>query len=189
MAESGCKYSACYRIAELKNRRTIIRNFLCTFGLFIVFILPASAGEPADDAAQMIRDKFGDYHAGDWDAWKSKYSDDARIFYNSVDTSLTVDEAVTGHVRSIVPLRHYEFRDEETRISVTLDENGNVRAHFNGVWRATFSATDESIAVPTAVEYSIVDGKIIEERGYWDNQILIGPYTRAAKASETESSE
>jgi len=163
-----------------------MRNFLCTFGLFIVFVLPASAGEPEDDTAQMIRDKFGDYHAGDWDVWKSKYADNAKILYNSVDTTLTVDEAVAGHVQSIVPLSHYGFRDEETRITVALDENGDIRAHFNGVWRATFSSTGESIAVPTAVEYLIVEGKIAEERGYWDNQIMIGPYTRAADEKQTQ---
>ena len=161
--------------------------FLRTISLLVIFMLPASAVEPEDSAAQMIRDKFGDYHAGDWDAWKSKYSDTAKIFYNSADTSLTVDEAIAGHVQSIMPLSHYGFSDEETRITAVLDENGNMWAHFNGVWRATFSSTGESIAVPTAVEYLIVDGKIVEERGYWNNQIMIGPYTRAAKAIDPEN--
>jgi len=166
-----------------------MRYFLRTLGLFIVFMLPALAAEPEDDAAQMIQDKFVDYHAGDWDAWKSKYADDAKVFYNSADTSMTVDEAVAGHAQSIVPLSHYGFYDEETRITVILDENGNMWAHFNGVWRATFSSTGETIAVPTAVEYLFAGGKIVEERGYWNNQIMIGPYTRAAKASATESTE
>ena len=31
-----------------------------------------------------------------------KYADDAKILYNSVDTALTVDAAVAGHVQSNV---------------------------------------------------------------------------------------
>ena len=163
-----------------------MRCFLRTIGLFVVLVLSASAAEPEDAAAQMIREKFGDYHAGDWDAWKSKYADGAKIFYNSVDTSLTVDEAVAGHVQSIVPLSHYRFRDEDTRITAVLDENGYMRVHFVSVWRATFSSTGESVAVPTAVEYLIENGKVVEERGYWDNYIMVGSYTRAAEAIEAE---
>ena len=98
-----------------------------------------------------------------------------------------MDEAIAGHVQSIIPLSRYGFSDEETRVTAVLDENGNMWAHFNGVWRATFASTGESIAVPTAVEYLIADGKIVEERGYWDNQIMIGPYTRASEAIGPEN--
>ena len=164
-----------------------MRILLRSLGLLIVLTLPASAS--VDAAAQMIREKFADYHSGDWKAWKSRYADDAVIFYNSADTSMTVDEAVAGHVQSIVPLSHYEFREEETRVNAVLDHNGNVWVHFNGIWRATFSSTGESIAVPTSVEYLIVDGKIVEERGYWNNQIMVGPYTRAFEATEAQNTE
>ena len=62
------------------NRREVVTYFLRTISLLVVFMLPASAVEPEDSAAQMIRDKFGDYHAGDWDAWKSKYADNAKRY-------------------------------------------------------------------------------------------------------------
>jgi hypothetical protein len=45
--------------------------------------------------------------------------------------------------------------------------------HLFGHWVATFSGSVRQIIVPTHVAYLIVDGKIAEEYGYWDNSAYI----------------
>lgn len=134
------------------------------------------------NAEKAVLEKLDAYHAGNWAAWIGHYSDDARVYYNTVSRPMTATQAAAVHERSVAPLSGYRFQRADTTIVAATSDNGERWIYFTGVWRATFRATGESIAVPTAIRYRMAGDRIVEEHGYWDNGLISGAYQRAADA-------
>ena len=45
----------------------------------------------------LVKGLLADYEKGDWDSWKEKYADTAKVYYNQWDDSITVTQSMEGH--------------------------------------------------------------------------------------------
>jgi hypothetical protein len=131
----------------------------------------------AKDAIKMIVDKFDDYHKGNWEKWAEYYVDSAKIYYNTRTKPMTAIEAAKMHENSVVPLSEYKFADNML-IEKVNTEDRPLKLLFKGYWQATLKGNGESFEVPSLVYYIIVDGKILEEHGFWDNSIYTNAYVK-----------
>lgn len=131
--------------------------------------------QTVNDGIKMIADKFDDYHKGNWKEWTEYYSDSAKVYYNTRTKSMTVSEAAKMHENSVVPLSKYGFADNML-IEKVETKNDTLKLLFTGYWQATLKENGKSFETPSLVYYHIVDGKIVEEYGFWDNSIYTNAY-------------
>jgi SnoaL-like polyketide cyclase len=135
-----------------------------------------------DVAKQLIEG----YVSNDYSAYEGVYSDTARIYYNSAEP-ITLDEVIKGNKEQHEIVSDIKFEDDIEFEFVTAD-NGKQWVSWWGMWHGKFKATGQEFAIPVHVSAEFVDGKIVEEWGYWDNQPIAEAIAKqAAKQAAAEA--
>ncbi len=141
----------------------------------------------------VVKKSLSDYHAGDWDAWKTNYADTAKIYHNNWKTAATPEELSEGLKGILANTSKYHFDEGEDDIfyEQTIDDKGLTWVNFWGNWRGTLAANGQEIEIPVHLSCMMVDGKITTEYGFYNlaeiNAALQG--IEAAKAAEAEQTE
>ena len=110
------------------------------------------------------------YVTGDYDYIKSIYSDTAKIYYNSV-YPLGPEQALEGMIASLEQFSEYHYSENE-EIEMVITDNGEKWVNYWGVFVGTLEESGNVIEIPMHLTLRFVDGKIVEESGYWDNEIV-----------------
>lgn len=135
------------------------------------------------------------YEAQDWDTWQGAFADTAKVYYNTTESS-TVEETKQGHLAMIETLSSYEFDKEKMFIEQVIDDDGKTWVNFWGLWKGTFKANGKTLEIPVHLSTQFVNGKIVEEYGFWDMssyvleiQAIQAAAQAAAEAQDTVSEE
>ena len=110
------------------------------------------------------------YVTGDYDFIKSIYSDTAKIYYNSV-YPLGPAQVLEGMIASLEQFTEYHYSETE-EIEMVITDDGEKWVNYWGVFVGTLEATGNVVEIPMHLSLRFVDGKIVEESGYWDNEII-----------------
>ena len=124
------------------------------------------------------------YVSNDYSVHNDVYSDTVKIYYNS-EKSITLAEAIEGFKQQLEYFADIKFDDDISYEFVTTDE-GKQWVGWWGMWRAKFKMTGQEFAIPVHVSAQFVNGKIVEEWGYWDNQPIADAIAKQA-ATEAET--
>jgi steroid delta-isomerase-like uncharacterized protein len=119
----------------------------------------------------LVKGLLADYEKGDWDSWKEKYADTAKVYYNQWDDSITVTQSMEGHKANIALLSSYGFGDNVTYEKI-ISDNGNTWINFWGKWEGTLKENNKTVVLPVHLSVRVLDGKIVQENGFWDNSIM-----------------
>lgn len=110
------------------------------------------------------------YDSGDWENWKSYYSDTVKIYHNSLN-HVSADQLSQGFQETLENFDSYGFGDHESYFEMVLDDKNETWTYFWGTWKGTHKDS-VSIDVPVHVAFRFVEGKIVREYAYYDNQII-----------------
>lgn len=108
-----------------------------------------------------------DYHAGDWKAWASHYADTAKIYRNSIKP-VTVKETMANLQEILSNVSTYKFDDKNLWYEMVIDKDGETWVNFWGNWRGKLAANGKELVIPVHLTLQFVNGKIVEEFGYYD---------------------
>lgn len=140
----------------------------------------ASASPEIDTVKNLVKD----YENGNWESWLSHYADTAKVYHNSKEavTAMTLKENLSGILANV---SSYGFEDEDAFYEMIIDDQGEKWVNFWGNWQGTLAANNKTLSIPVHLTLQFVDGKIVEEHGYYD---LSGFMTElnAIKAAEME---
>jgi len=167
---------------------------LLLFGLAIVLSLSACNQEkrytqqsPEIDTYKKVMDN---YKKQNWEDMPNHYADTAKIANNVVkEKALTVAQAIEKNKEDAV-LFNWVVEKEEYEMVVTDDKETWV--NFWGVWKGTLKSSGKVYQIPFHNTARFIDGKIVEEHGYWNNSEIVsdmskqpeGPQEEAAKPTE-----
>lgn len=131
------------------------------------------------------------YEKADWSTWAGMFSDTAKIYHNKWDNPSSVAETQEGHQNMIATLSSYGFDKEQLVIEQNLDDDGETWVNFWGLWKGTLKANGKEIVIPVHLTAQYVDGKIVEEYGFWNmsGYILEMQALEAAAAEAEEDAE
>jgi hypothetical protein len=127
------------------------------------------------------------YEAGNFDAYSDFYADTAKIYYNTTEAK-TLDQTIEVDKEGVSPFAEYGFGEEDMDFELVITNEGNRWVGFWGVWTGKIAANGQEISTPVHISARFVDGKIVEEWGYWDNQPMFAAMTALA-AQEAAASE
>lgn len=118
----------------------------------------------------VMREMIKDYESGNWESYKSHYTDDAKMYHNRVNHNpKTVDEAIEEHKNFISQVKNYVYSTTENQtVEMIVDSKGTTWVSFWGVWTGTFSESGNSSEIIVHITSRFVDGKINQEHMYWD---------------------
>lgn len=118
----------------------------------------------------VMRKMIKDYEAGDWQAYKSHYAEDAKIYHNRVNSHpRTIDEAVEEHKAFINKVTNYQYSTTENQtVEMIIDSKGTTWVSFWAVWTGTFAESGNVAEIIVHITSRFVDGKIDQEHMYWD---------------------
>lgn len=131
------------------------------------------------------------YEKADWATWSSMLSDTAKIYHNKWENPSSAAEVQKGHENMIATLSSYGFDKDQTVIEQTLDDEGETWVNFWGLWKGTLKANGKEIAIPVHLTAQFVDGKIVQEYGFWNmsEYVLEMQALEAAAAEAQEETE
>ncbi len=136
------------------------------------------------DAPEITAAKAGmdAYLAGDWDALRATFSDDAEVFHNS-NQAVGPDESIATLKEGLQAVSSYSLSDEQYWEKV-IDDDGENWVYFWGTWNGLHAATEKNLEVPFHMAWHYEEGKVVEEYGLWDNSQMLLAEQEAAAASE-----
>lgn len=108
--------------------------------------------------------------SGDMNTLSAIYADSAKVYYNSTN-ALTWKQAVEGMAESLDAFSEYEYQEDQEYEFVTTDK-GEQWLGWWAVFIGTLKQNGRQVQIPVHVSARFVDGKIVEESGYWDNEII-----------------
>lgn len=129
-----------------------------------------------------------DYEAGNWDAWTGHYADTAKMYHNSTEPS-SVSETLEGLKGYLEPAAKYGFSDKDIFIEMIIDNRGEKWVYFWGTWEGNIGALDRDLKIPVHLALQFVDGKIVEEHGYYNMVEYVMVMNEIAAMADAESSE
>lgn len=112
-----------------------------------------------------------DYKKLNWENMPKHYADTAKISNNVIkEKGLTVAQAIEKNQEDAA-LFTWAVEKEEYEMVVTDDEETWV--NFWGLWKGTMKSSNKEYDIPFHSTARFIDGKIVEEHGYWDNSEII----------------
>ena len=131
-----------------------------------------------------------DYEDANWEAYQKHYADTAKIYHNSKE-SVGSKQQVDRHKENISSLSAYGFVDEDDEYEMVLTDDKNTWVNYWGTWKGTIAENSQEVTIPVHLTARFVDGKIVEEHGYWDGGIMMAAMQemQAAKQDSIQGSE
>lgn len=131
------------------------------------------------------------YEKADWATWTSMFSDTVKVYHNTWDNPSTLAETQKRHEDMIALLSSYGFDKEQMVVEQNLDDDGETWVNFWSLWTGTLKANGKQIKIPVHLTAQFVDGKIVQEYGFWDMSGFMAEMQalEAAAAAEEEDAE
>ncbi len=145
---------------------------LILLGLVIVLFTACQKNEPQryfseSKEIDAVKALLKDYHAGNWEAWAGHYADTAKIYQNSIKAA-SVKETIANLKEILSNVSAYKFDDKNLWYEMVIDKDKETWVNFWGNWRGKLSANGKEIVIPVHLTLQFVNGKIVEEYGYYN---------------------
>jgi hypothetical protein len=154
-----------------------------------VFVVIAAACQPqvppAAEAAEEAPERFTTnapeittakagmdaYLAGDWDALRAIFTDDAEVYHNTTEP-VGPDQSIANLQEGLETVSSYSFAEEQYWERI-IDDEGETWVYFWGTWQADHATSDQQFVVPVHLAWHYQDGKAVEEFGMWDTSQML----------------
>ncbi len=141
----------------------------------------------ADSAEiETLKSGINAYETGDWDKWKSHFSDTAKIFVNATKP-LTTEKRLEDLKAMTSAMSSYGFNRDKEYIEMVLDKEDETWVYYWALHTGTFAANNKALSVPVHLAVQFVDGKIVEEHIYFDASAMNAEFEALAKPEDTET--
>lgn len=170
-----------------------MKNFLM-IGLSIVLFVSCQQKGPErwtnnSPDIDAIKSLVKEYEDGNWDSWMTHYSSDAKVQHN--EFKLSANELKDILMQDITNYSEYGFshNDGEIFYEQIIDDKGDEWVYFWGTWKAKIKGDNKEYELPVHLALKMVDGKIMEEYGYYNRSSIDAKFKEMAMAAEAASLE
>ncbi|MDO7173598.1 nuclear transport factor 2 family protein [Mariniflexile sp. AS56] len=112
------------------------------------------------------------YNTKNYETLISHHADSSRINFNRA--KLNPSEVVEYHKRNDVAYSQRAFAKDGQIYEMVIDDEGKKWVNFWGYWHGTLAANSKELSIPVHLTAQFVDGKIVEQYGYWDpSEVLL----------------
>jgi len=130
-----------------------------------------------------------DYKTQNWEDMPKHYADTAKIANNVIkEKAQTVAQAIEKN-KEDAKLFTWVVKDDDYEMVIT--DKGETWVNYWGLWTGTLKSNNKVYEIPFHNTARFIDGKIVQENGYWDNSEIVTdmmskPQTPTAETVKTE---
>ncbi len=122
---------------------------------------------------ETVKTVINHYDYQNWDSLVTHYADTAKIYYNSRKNILSPKGLQKYHSENDESFSTRAFEDENREYEMIEDNNGKSWVNFWGLWKGNLELNNKEIVIPVHITYQFIDGKIVNEYGYWNTSELV----------------
>ncbi len=116
---------------------------------------------------EALRGIIADYVAQDWDSYGAAFADTVK-FYSNTTEATSLENKIASHKQGFTTFENVEI---SSALYLSIETpGGETWALVWAAWTAKVIGSDEQITVPVHVAARFENGKVVVERGYWDNE-------------------
>ena len=109
---------------------------------------------------------INDYNTKNWESLVSHYADTSKTNFNK--STMTSKDIPEYHKQNDVNYSERGFVKEGQEFEMVVDDDGKTWVNFWGTWKTTLAANGKEFTIPVHLTARFIDGKIVEDYGYWD---------------------
>lgn len=128
------------------------------------------------------------YETGDWETWKSHFSDTAKIYVNAIKP-VTVENRLDELKGMTGAMSSYGFNHDDDYIEMVLDKDDETWVYYWAAHKGTFAANNKELTIPVHLAVRFLEGKIIEEHIYFDASSMNAEFAAIAAAEAAKMEE
>jgi ketosteroid isomerase-like protein len=110
---------------------------------------------------------MNDYKSLNWENLATHYADTAKIANNVIEEKAFNVSQFIERNKEDADMFSWVVEKEEYEMVVT--DKGETWVNFWGLWKGTMKSTGKVYDIPFHNTVRFIDGKIVEEFGYWNN--------------------
>ena len=110
------------------------------------------------------------YLTQDWEMYRSCYADTAKIWHNKYFAKYppqNIDDIISNVKGPLASSVYYRY--EGVIWEMIIQNGGQNWVHFWGNWVGKMNDNSDEVETMVHVAYSLENGKIVMEAGFWDN--------------------
>jgi ketosteroid isomerase-like protein len=112
-----------------------------------------------------------DYKTLNWDDMAKHYADTAKIANNVIiEKAQTVAQLIE---RDKEDAKLFSWAVEKEEYEMVVTDKGETWVNFWGLWKGTLKSTNKAYNIPFHITARFIDGKIVQENGYWNTAEII----------------
>jgi hypothetical protein len=120
-----------------------------------------------------------DYKTQNWEDMPKHYADTAKIANNVIkEKAQTVAQAIEKN-KEDAKLFTWVVKDDDYEMVIT--DKGETWVNYWGLWTGTLKSNNKVYEIPFHNTARFIDGKIVQENGYWDNSEIVTDMLSMAK--------
>lgn len=113
------------------------------------------------------------YNTKNYDSQLIGYADTAKIYHNTKSLAIKPSQLAAAHGQNDINFTTRGFLDEGQDYEKVVTDDGHVWVNFWGTWEGTMGVSNEKLQLTVHLTNRFVDGKVVEEHGYWDTAPLV----------------
>lgn len=111
------------------------------------------------------------YRKMDWEAYATHYADTAKIANNVlIEKAINCAQSIEENKEQA---KTFSWSVEKEEYEMVKTDDGETWVNFWGTWKGTLKASGKVYVIPFHNTAQFIDGKIVEEYGYWDNSEIV----------------
>lgn len=118
----------------------------------------------------------------------SMYADTAKTYYNTKGNPMSPSETIAYHKQNDANYSSRGFIEEDQEFEMAVTDDGKTWVNAWLYWKGTLAGNGQEVDIPIHLTYQFIDGKIVNEYGYWDptEVVLALQKMEAAKSMSVE---
>ena len=126
---------------------------------------------------------ISEYGSGDWETWRTHFSDTAKLYINS-PKSISASDLENAQKEMLASFSSYGFQEKGSFVEMVIDNEEETWVNYWANWHGILKDNGKEIDVPVHITAQYVDGKVVEMYDYYDS----APITAAIAEIEANTS-
>ena len=111
---------------------------------------------------------ISEYGSGDWETWRTHFSDTAKLYINS-PKSISASDLENAQKEMLASFSSYGFQEKGSFVEMVIDNEEETWVNYWANWHGILKDNGKEIDVPVHITAQYVDGKVVEMYDYYDS--------------------